>query len=77
MNLLSNARDREPAAWAVLLGGPYPGQEVELVGDTVTVGAHLYEVTGERAESECRTLPVYRHRDDCCGPAGGVDDSCE
>lgn len=63
--------------WAVLLGGPWAGQEVELAGDSVTVGAHLYELTCERAESGRRQLPVYRHRGDCCELAGGADDSCE
>jgi hypothetical protein len=73
---MANAPDREPA-WAVLLGGPYAGQEVKLAGNTLVVGLHLHELTAGRAESGRRSLPVYRHRDDCCGPAGGADDSCE
>lgn len=62
---------------ALLLGGPYAGREVDLDGDELVVDAHLYELTGETAETGGRHVPVYRHREDCCEPTGGGQDICE
>jgi hypothetical protein len=61
----------------LLLQGPASGDTVTAAGPTVVVGAHLYTADGNRAESEGRWLPAYRHATDCCDPHSGSQDGCE
>jgi hypothetical protein len=64
-------------AQALLLGGPLHGKIRTGDGTTMVVDAHLYERTHETVDVDGDQVPMYRHREDCCEPAGGAVDQCE